>query len=246
MVNKTESDLLELSRACRILEMEGHGDFSLGHLSLRDPDGRGFWLKRNRAGLGEIVGVEDFVLVDMEGRQLAGSGGLHSEWPIHSEVFRLRSDVNVVAHTHPFYASVMSASTEPLIPFSLDADYFIDVPRHDADVALIKKKEEGLELAQSLGDGYAAFIANHGLLFCGKSIPHATCVGVFLEHACKAHIVGRSAGFTYSAPKRPVRELRRSQMMTDVHVEHTWNYLCRKLDHLLQTAPDGRGLVYRL
>ena len=27
----------ELARACRILEMEGHGDMTLGHLSLRDP-----------------------------------------------------------------------------------------------------------------------------------------------------------------------------------------------------------------
>ena len=29
----------ELARACRILEMEGHGDMTLGHLSLRDPEG---------------------------------------------------------------------------------------------------------------------------------------------------------------------------------------------------------------
>lgn len=42
----------ELARACRILEMEGHGDMTLGHVSLRDPEGRGFWLKRNRIGLG--------------------------------------------------------------------------------------------------------------------------------------------------------------------------------------------------
>ena len=46
--------LERLAKACRILEKEGHGDMSLGHVSLRDPDGRGFWLKRNRAGLGEI------------------------------------------------------------------------------------------------------------------------------------------------------------------------------------------------
>jgi len=29
--------LVELARACRVLEMEGHGDMTLGHLSLRDP-----------------------------------------------------------------------------------------------------------------------------------------------------------------------------------------------------------------
>jgi ribulose-5-phosphate 4-epimerase/fuculose-1-phosphate aldolase len=103
------ASLDELARGCRILEMEGHGDMTLGHLSWRDPQQRGFWLKRNRIGLGEVLGADDFVLVDWDGRQLAGSGGRHSEWPIHSEILRLRPDVHVVAHTHPFHACVFSA-----------------------------------------------------------------------------------------------------------------------------------------
>ena len=58
-----EKLLLQLSQACRILEMEGHGDMTLGHVSVRDQDGRGFWLKRNRIGLGEVLGPKDFILV---------------------------------------------------------------------------------------------------------------------------------------------------------------------------------------
>jgi ribulose-5-phosphate 4-epimerase/fuculose-1-phosphate aldolase len=82
--------LHDLARACRILEMEGHGDMTLGHLSLRDPVGRGFWMKRNRIGLGEVMGPDDFVLVDWDGEKIAGTGGRHSEWPIHSEILRVR------------------------------------------------------------------------------------------------------------------------------------------------------------
>src|SRR2546428_4580365 len=89
------ASLDELARGCRILEMEGHGDMTLGHLSLRDPDGRGFWMKRNRIGLGEVLGPADFVLVDWDGNKIAGEGGRHSEWPIHSEIFRRRADVEV-------------------------------------------------------------------------------------------------------------------------------------------------------
>src|SRR5262249_18266285 len=153
--SELRGSLDELARACRILEMEGHGDITLGHLSLRDPQSRGFWLKRNRIGLGEVLGADDFVLVDWDvrqlagsgGRQRAGSGGRHSEWPIHSEILRRRPDVQVVAHTHPFHACVFAASLDPLLPFTLDADYFIEVPRHEADVALITTKEEGAALA---------------------------------------------------------------------------------------------------
>ena len=63
------------------------------------------------------MGAGDFVLVDWDGQQLAGSGGRHSEWPIHSEILRMRPDVHVVAHTHPFHACVFSASLDPLEPF---------------------------------------------------------------------------------------------------------------------------------
>jgi len=219
----------ELARACRILEMEGHGDMTLGHLSLRDPAGRGFWLKRNRIGLGEVLGADDFVLVDWEGRQLAGSGGRHSEWPIHSEILRLRSDVEVVAHTHPFHASVFSASLDPLNPFNLDADYFIDVPRHVDQVALIRTKEEGVALARALGAGFAVLIANHGVTYCGRSVSHATCVGIFLEKACRAQLAGQTAGLRAAFPDRATREKRNGEMMTPAHWEHSWNFFCRKL-----------------
>jgi L-fuculose-phosphate aldolase len=146
-----EQELTELARASRILELEGHGDMSLGHVSLRDPGGRGFWMKRNRIGLGEVLGPADFVLVTFDGEKIDGEGGRHSEWPIHSEIFRNRPDVQVVAHTHPFYCSVLSASSEPLLPFTLEADYFIEVPRHEDDVALITTREEGQSLAKALG-----------------------------------------------------------------------------------------------
>jgi len=56
------ASLDELARACRILEMEGHGDMTLGHLSCRDPQQRGFWLKRNRIGLGEVLGADVVIL----------------------------------------------------------------------------------------------------------------------------------------------------------------------------------------
>ena len=229
MDQSTRERLTEAARACRILDMEGHGDMTLGHLSVR-ADGSGFWMKRNRIGLGEVLGADDFVLLDWDGRQISGSGGRHSEWPIHSEIFRARPDVNVVVHSHPPYASIFSAATEPLQPYTLDADYFIDVPRHEAEVALITLKSEGEALARSLGQNFAVLIANHGVTFCGTSIEHAVCAGIFLEKACKAQLIGRASNLTTSMPSRAVREKRNKQIMTPVHWEHCWHYFCRKLE----------------
>jgi ribulose-5-phosphate 4-epimerase/fuculose-1-phosphate aldolase len=226
----TEAALTKLATACRILELEGHGDMSLGHLSLRDPEGRGFWLKRNRIGLGEVLGPQDFVLLDFEGNQLAGEGGRHSEWPIHSQILLRRPEISVVAHTHAFYSSVFSASSESLLPFTLDSDYFQQIPRHEDEVALVKTREEGDALAAALGEAFVVLMANHGITFCGTSIEHATCVGVFLEKAAKAYVVGRSAGFAHTMPAEAVRARRHGQIMSPIHVEHSWNFFCRKLE----------------
>lgn len=227
--NAVQDGLTRLAEACRILEMEGHGDMSLGHLSWRDPDGRGFWMKRNRMGLGEIMGPEDFVLLDFDGTQLAGTGGRHSEWPIHSEILLARPDVMVVAHTHPLHACIVSASTGTLRPFTIEADYFGAVPRHHATSALIMTKAMGRELAAALGPHYAVFMANHGVTFCGSSIEHATCVGVFLEKACKVELLGAGANLAWSFPDAAERRTRHGQIMTPAHVEHSWNYFRRKL-----------------
>src|SRR6185437_16629072 len=84
----TRKQLTDAARACRVLDMEGHGDMTLGHLSVRDSSGKGFWMKRNQIGLGEVIGADDFVLLDWDGKQIAGPGRSHSEWPIHSEILR--------------------------------------------------------------------------------------------------------------------------------------------------------------
>jgi ribulose-5-phosphate 4-epimerase/fuculose-1-phosphate aldolase len=134
-----------------------------------------------------------------------------------------------VAHTHPFHASVYSASLDPLLPFTVDADYFEELPRHIDDVALITTPGEGAALARTLGAAFAVLMANHGVTFCGTSVAHAACVGVFLEKACKAQMAGMSAGFRTSMPDPAIRRKRHQQIMTPVHWEHSWNYFCRKL-----------------
>lgn len=236
--------LARLARACQMLEMEGHGDMTLGHLSWRDPDGRGFWMKRNRIGLGEVTGPEDFVLLDFAGKQLQGSGGRHSEWPIHSEILQARPDVAVVAHTHPRHASIVSASIEPLRAFTVDADYFRSLPRHTTTAALINTVELGRDLAASLGPHFALFMANHGVTFCGISIEHATCVGIFLEKACRAQLLAAGAALEWSMPSEADRAIRHGQVMTPAHIEHSWNYFARKLDWLLAQNPRGARQYY--
>ena len=110
MEQKLEQSLQRLAIGCRILAMEGHNDITLGHMSLRDPQGRGLWLKKSKRGIDEVHGSDDFVLISFNGEMLANEGPLHSEWPIHTEIMTARPDVNVIGHTHAYYAVLFSAA----------------------------------------------------------------------------------------------------------------------------------------
>ena len=234
----TASLLHTLATAHRILEMEGHGDMTLGHLSARDPDGRGFWMKRNAIGLGEVMGPEDFVLLSFDGEQLEGAGRSHSEWPIHSQIYRRRDDVQVVAHTHPYHACVFSAADEPLRAVTLEANYFeLPVPRHENAVALIKTVPLGDELAAVMGDNFAVLMANHGVTFCGTSVEHATLMGIFLEKACRAQLAIQASGIRWAPLPAAVEAERRGQIMTPVHIDHSWRFYERKLEALTGGRP---------
>jgi ribulose-5-phosphate 4-epimerase/fuculose-1-phosphate aldolase len=138
----------------------------------------------------------------------------------------------VVAHTHPPHASVLSAFADPLQPYTLDADYFEAVACHRDDSALLKTREQGQALAQALGRLDAVLMANHGVTFCGPSIEHAVCVGLFLERAARLHLLGASAGGQAVFPDSQTRARRRAQIMSPIHIEHSWNYFSRKLDWL--------------
>ena len=91
-----EENLRNLARAHRILADNGHMNMSLGHMSWRDPEGRGFWLKRSGLGFEEVY-EQDFILLDLDGTQLLGAGGRHAEWPIHAEIFRSARVSNAAA-----------------------------------------------------------------------------------------------------------------------------------------------------
>lgn len=220
-----------LVAACRILEMEGHGDLTLGHVSARDPDGRGFWLKRNAIGLGEVCGPHDLVLLDTDtGAILEGSGGRHSEWHIHAEIYRRRPEIACVAHTHPKAACRLSALEADLAPATIESNYFaLPLPRFTGSTLLIKTPELGAALAAALGDAFAVLMVNHGVTFCGRSVEEATMLGVWLEGACRAQLALMAAGAPIARPSEAELETRRAQILTETHLAHSWAYLSRKL-----------------
>ena len=246
--SKAVSTLLQkLATAHRILEMEGHGDMILGHVSVRDPEGRGFWCKRKALGMGEIISDADFTLQDLDGKKLAGDGDCHNEWPIHSEILRVRPDLNSVGHSHPFYGCVFSATSEVIRPVALEGGYFWPGVPHDKSTAeLVNTKELGAGLANALGKSFAVFMKNHGVTFCGTSIEHCMMMGIFLEKACRAQLLIASTGYRWEYPSDAEMKARAPQTFHSAMINRSWEFYCRKLRWLESLSEIGAEGTYRI
>jgi len=190
--DKLKVDLDKLAKAGRILDLNGHSDKIFGHVSMRDPDGRGFWMKRHKISIGELWDHRDFLLVAFDGKKLYGEGDRHSEWPIHAKIYEARKDVNAVGHTHPFYGCIYSGVEEPLCTITGDAP---PPPRFTIMSGMVVKPEQGEALAKALGKANALFMRNHGVVFCGASVEGMACNGVALEDRCRQVLTAKSSGF---------------------------------------------------
>ena len=168
----------KLNKAWRFFYGRGFID-GFGHISARTsiPD----QILISPHSLAHDSRAEDFVLVDLEGKIIAGEGKLPGELAIHLELFKHRDDINSVAHFHCLYATSFSMSDVPL-----GASYFLasifrgGVPIHP-DSRFINNTERGQALAKTLGDCRAALLKAHGVVTVGADIMEMVAAAFILE-----------------------------------------------------------------
>lgn len=243
--NQDESianSLEDAARAHRILELEGHGDMSMGHISFRDPFGRGLWLKRGNLALSEVVG-DDFILIDFDGNMLAGTGLRHLEWPLHAEIMRARPDVNFVGHSHSHYATVLGATDEDLGPFNNHGVWFAEhgVPRFSETSQIVTTVDLGVAVAKQLGDAEAILLKNHGVAFVGDDVAEMMLAGIFLEWACKFQLDLLSSGAKFDRPDHEESVEKRRRIYPPKAQRNYWMYFNRMLDRV--EALQGIGIA---
>lgn len=228
MTAALKMDLQDLAKACRILELNGHGDRIWGHVAMRDPEGRGFWLKRHAISLGEVYDENDFQLFSFAGEMLAGTGRYHSEWPIHGEIFCLRPEINYTAHCHPFFGSIYSAISDPL--HLVRGDTARPQPRYEGSSLLVVTRERGREVAQALGEAMAVFMRNHGVVFCAATVGALVKEGIDLETACHQALVVNGSGLSWSWPDAAEQAQKGTGHTKFTANDPCWEYYCRLLE----------------
>ena len=219
-----------LIEAGRVLEHQGHGDMTRGHVSIRVPGVPGqFLMKPHSVGFDEIT-LDNMLTFDLEGVVVAGTARPHSECFIHSEIFRARPDVNAVIHTHPTWTTALSVSGQTMRAINQGGAIFAGhLPVFDETMDLIRNQAMGRRVAACLGPHHAVLMRSHGVTLAGETIEQAVVLAVMLEEASRIQLLAAAAGAdSWEFPAEDVARLRGNLMRPDQFVVN-FEYLVRKV-----------------
>jgi ribulose-5-phosphate 4-epimerase/fuculose-1-phosphate aldolase len=187
----------DLALALRAAAHHGLSEGVCNHFSVAVP-GHGDWFLLNPRGLHwSEVQAHDVVLVDGEGRKLAG---IHPIEPtamfIHAAIHRIAGKACVL-HTHMPYATALTLTALRCLDTRLSQNAMRFHGRIAVDAAyngLALDAAEGERIAHAMQGADVAFLGNHGVVVCGARVDHAFDDLYYLERACMVQVLAHSTG----------------------------------------------------
>jgi ribulose-5-phosphate 4-epimerase/fuculose-1-phosphate aldolase len=190
---KNEKELRELvATAGAVLYQQGLTDY-LGHCSARVPGTDRVIIKPKHSRTVRSpaeLGPDDMIVIDLDGNLIEGSDPPPSECFIHTEIYRARTDVHAVVHTHQKAATLLGVVGADLLPVLHVPAVLTDggtMPTWPCPV-LVTKPEQGRELAASLGPAGLCHLQGHGIVSVAADIRRAAVTAVALEQLAEANL----------------------------------------------------------
>lgn len=187
----------DLALALRAAAHHGLGEGVCNHFSVALPDSDALFLLNPRGLLWSEVQADDIVLVDDQGRKLAGRHEIEpTAMFIHAAIHRIARKACVL-HTHMPYATALTLTVNRTIDTTLSQNAMrfhdrIAVDEHYNGLAL--DSAEGERIARAMNGADIVFLSNHGVVVCGERIDHAYDDLYYLERACVAQVIAESSG----------------------------------------------------
>jgi L-fuculose-phosphate aldolase len=150
---------------------------------------------------------DDISLVDMTGKQLAGSKKRSSEALLHLEIYKQRPDIKSVVHCHPPHATAFAVAREPIPQCVLpEVEVFL------GDVPITKYETPG---GQAFADTVLPFVkktnviilANHGTVSFGENVERAYWWTEILDAYCRILLLSKQVGKVNYLNERESSEL---------------------------------------
>ncbi len=155
-----------------------------GNVSGRDPESGLVVIKPSGIRYEDLT-AEAICVVDLDGKLIEGKYKPSSDTFAHVYVYRHRSDVNGIVHTHSTFATAWAAAGKPIPPvLTAICDEFggaIPVGAY----ARIGNDEIGQEILRSIGSSPAILMKNHGVFTVGRTAEAAVKAAVMVEDVAR-------------------------------------------------------------
>ncbi|MGQ0550800.1 MAG: class II aldolase/adducin family protein [Armatimonadota bacterium] len=214
-----------LVTACRILTRQ-RLVAAFGHVSARIA-GTDHFLISPRVGPGTAT-PETLLVVDLAGRVQRGSSRPPLELPIHTAIYRARSDVEAICRIHGEAASVLSVLRVPVRPLHyLGSIVGGEIPVHD-DGALVTDDARAQAMVGTLGRAQALLLRGNGQVVVGGSLAEACVRAVYLEEAARLQMAAMPLGTPRYYSSEEVAVYARA-WEDPINIERVWAFYARAL-----------------
>ncbi len=183
-------------RTARAMHREGLVRLSEGNVSARCGGGR-VAVTPTSLPYADMVG-EDIVIVEADGRPVAGGRRPTSELPMHLGLLAALPEVGAVVHTHSPYAVAFAACARP-IPAVIAGEAAVvggEVPV--ARLAAPGSPDMATAVLEALhaakGRRRAILLQSHGLVALGAGLDEALAVALYAEQMAQTAALARLVG----------------------------------------------------
>ena len=177
-----------------------------GNISARDPES-GYVAIKPSGVLYEDLRSKDVVILDLDGNIIEGDLKPSSDIGSHLYIYRQRSDIGGVVHTHSPYATAFAALGRPIpVYLTAQADEFGgEIPC--GGFALIGGEQIGKIVVDSIGDSPAVLLKNHGVFTVGPTAEAALKAAVMVEDIARTVWIAKQIGTPEEIPQELVDKL---------------------------------------
>jgi L-fuculose-phosphate aldolase len=148
----------------------------------------------------------DVAVVDGDGTTVEGSRKPSSELDFHQALYRKRSDITAVVHTHSVYATTMAC-----LNWEIPAvHYLVAFSGHKvplAPYATFGTPELARNVAEHIGECNALLLANHGLVAIGANLDTAFAVADEIELVARIYYQAKSIGQPVILPEEEMSKV---------------------------------------
>src|SRR5258706_14426651 len=128
------------------------------------------------------------------------------DFPLQTDIYRRRPDVNAIAHTHPLGSTLFGVVGERVEPVTMQAAVMGPIQFFDK-TASVNQKGLAEELAAALGAHRVVMLKSHGAAVVGADVVEAFVLAIYLEETARRQYLARAIGTPYALAATEVERI---------------------------------------